>query len=330
MYDSSYKKEYYIVSRQNPTVIIALGGNAISPKNEAGSIKQQFSHTRESLNAIMHFVRERYNICITHGNGPQVGAELLKNEITKEKIPSLPLGMLVANTQGAIGYMIQQTLQNALYNEDADREVVTFISQVKVDRNDPAIKNPVKFIGKTYNKEQAEKFSKLYDWHIKEQEEGLWRRVVSSPTPLYIFNGKSVKHLVEFGTIVIAGGGGGIPAYDDKNNNLHGLDAVIDKDMSAALLGRVIRAEELFIITDVDYVCLNYGKSNQSKINKTNVQEVRIWMDQEQFGEGTMLPKIKAALYFLEHHGNKVIITSLDKVEEAIAGNAGTIIMRGK
>ena len=318
------------MSRQNPTVIVALGGNAISPKNESGNIKQQFAHTRESLDAIMHFVRERYNICITHGNGPQVGAELLKNEITKEKVPSLPLGMLVANTQGAIGYMIQQTLQNALYNEDTNREVVTFISQVKVDRNDPAIKNPVKFIGKTYNKNEADKLSKLYDWQIKEQESGVWRRVVSSPTPLYIFNGKSVKHLVEFGTIVIAGGGGGIPAFDDKNNNLHGLDAVIDKDMSAALLGRVIRAEELFIVTDVNHVYTNYGKNSQKKINKTNIKEIKKWIKQGQFGEGTMLPKIQAALYFLEHHGNKVVITSLNNIEEAIKGNAGTIIMRGK
>ena len=145
------------MSRQNPTVIIALGGNAISPKNETGNIEEQFIHTRESLDAVMHFVRERYNICITHGNGPQVGAELLKNEITKDQIPSLPLGILVANTQGAIGYMIQQSLQNALQKDDIDREVVTFISQVIVDGDDPAIKNPKKFIGKTYKKEEAQK-----------------------------------------------------------------------------------------------------------------------------------------------------------------------------
>ena len=316
------------MSRQNPTVIIALGGNAISPKNETGNIEEQFIHTRESLDAVMYFVKERYNICITHGNGPQVGAELLKNEITKDQIPSLPLGILVANTQGAIGYMIQQTLQNALQKHNIDREVVTFISQVKVDGNDPAIKNPTKFIGKTYEEEEAKKISHSYNWTIKEQEKNIWRRVVSSPKPLYIFNGKSVKHLVEFGTIVIAGGGGGIPAFEDSNNILHGLDAVIDKDMSAALLGRVIRAEELFIITDVDQVYLNYGSSNQTKISKTNIKEIKKWINEKQFAEGTMLPKILAAIYFLEHYGSKVVITSLNKVEEALKGQAGTIITK--
>ena len=277
---------------------------------------------------MMYFVDNRYNICITHGNGPQVGAELLKNEITKDKIPSLPLGVLVANTQGAIGYMIQQTLQNALQKNDIDREVVTFISQVIVDKNDPTIQNPIKFIGKVYDKQKAKQLSKEYQWNIKEQEKGVWRRVVSSPKPLYIFNGNSVKHLVDFGTIVIAGGGGGIPAFEDKNNFLHGLDAVIDKDMSAALLGRVIKAEELFIITDVDQVCLNYGTNNQVEISKTNVKELQTWINDNQFGEGTMLPKIHAAIYFLEHHGQKVVITSLNKVEEAIKGNAGTIITK--
>ena len=152
--------------------------------------------------------------------------------------------------------------------------------------------------------------------------------MVASPKPLYIFNGNSVKHLVDFGTIVIAGGGGGIPAFEDKNNFLHGLDAVIDKDMSAALLGRVIKAEELFIITDVDQVCLNYGTNNQVEISKTNVKELQTWINDNQFGEGTMLPKIHAAIYFLEHHGQKVVITSLNKVEEAIKGNAGTIITK--
>ena len=230
------------LGRQNPTVIIALGGNAISPKNETGTIEQQFEHTRDSLKGVMSFVKKRYNICITHGNGPQVGAELLKTEMTESEIPPLPLGVLVANTQGAIGYMIQQSLQNALYAEDTKREVVTFISQMKVDGNDPAIDNPNKFIGKRYNRKDAQKMTEKYGWKLKEQEPGEWRRVVPSPTPLYIFNGRSIKHLVEFGTIVIAGGGGGIPAYNKPNGSLNGLDGVIDKDMSAALLGRVLKS----------------------------------------------------------------------------------------
>ena len=314
---------------KNKSVIIALGGNAISPKDEAGTIEQQFQHTRESLKAVMHFVRAEYNICITHGNGPQVGAELLRNEISSNYIPPLPLGLLVANTQGAIGYMIQQSLQNALYNESTEREVVTFISQMKVDRNDPEIGKPNKFIGKTYSKEQAEGLRDRYNWVIKEQEPNCWRRVVSSPTPLYIFNGKSIKHLVDFGTIVIAGGGGGIPSYNKEDGSLHGLDGVVDKDMTAALLGRIIRSDEFFIITDVDNIFLNFNSNNQEKINKATSSEVAKWLDDGHFGKGSMEPKIKSALYFLEHHGREVVITSLNKIEEAINGTAGTRITKG-
>ena len=150
----------------NKTVIIALGGNALSPKNESGTIKQQFIHTRESLKSVMHFVKQNYNICITHGNGPQIGAELSRNEISMDIIPPLPLNVLVANTQGAIGYMIQQSLQNALYKIDSDREVVTFISQMKIDRNDSAIQKPTKFIGKVFSESTAYKLAKKYDWKI--------------------------------------------------------------------------------------------------------------------------------------------------------------------
>ena len=308
------------------TVIIALGGNALSPKSEAGTIEQQFRHTRNSLKSVMHFVKKNYNICITHGNGPQVGAELSRNEISMNIIPPLPLNVLVANTQGAIGYMIQQSLQNSLYSEDSKREVATFISQMKVDRNDKSLKNPSKFIGKIFSEEEAFKLSKKYGWDIAKQENNQWRRVVPSPDPLYIFNGKSIKHLVDFGTIVIAGGGGGIPAYNKKNGNLKGVDGVVDKDKSSALLGRIIKANEYFIITDVDNIYLNYNKDNQKKITNTTADEIKKWLEDGHFGIGSMEPKIKSALYFLKYHGKKVVITSIDKIEEALNNNAGTHI----
>ena len=316
------------MSHQNPTAIIALGGNALSPKSEAGTINQQFKHTRESLKAVMHFVDLRYNICITHGNGPQVGAELSKNEIAMDIIPPLPLNVLVANTQGAIGYMIQQSLQNALYKRNSKREVVTFISQMKINNNDKALKNPTKYIGKIYSKEKAYKLSKKYNWDILEQEKNQWRRVVPSPNPLYIFNGKSIKHLVDFGTIVIAGGGGGIPSYNRKDGVLEGIDGVVDKDKTAALLGRIIRADEYFIITDVDNIYLNYNAKNEQKIDIATVSQVEEWLKQGHFGIGSMEPKIKSALYFLKHHGKKVVITSIKKLEKAIAGQAGTQIIK--
>ena len=316
------------MSRQNPTVIIALGGNALSPKSEAGTIEQQFKHTRESLKAVIHFVDLRYNICITHGNGPQVGAEMSRNEISMKKIPPLPLNVLVANTQGAMGYMIQQSLQNALYTINSKREVVSLISQMKVDSNDPAIDNPSKFIGKTFCKEKASELATRYKWNIAEQEKDVWRRVVPSPNPLYIFNGKSIKHLVDFGTIVIAGGGGGIPSYNSNKGSLRGLDGVVDKDKTAALIGRIIRAQEYFIITDVDNIFLNYNKPEQIKLDIITYSETEKYLNEGHFGIGSMEPKIKSALYFLKHHGNKVVITSIDKIEEAINGNAGTKIIR--
>ena len=306
--------------------MIALGGNALSPKGEAGTIYQQFSHTRESLDAIMHFVNLEYNICLTHGNGPQVGDELYRMELTYSNIPPLPLGVCVAQTQGSIGYMVQQSLQNALKEHQIEREVVTLITQTIVDADDPSIKNPTKFIGQCYTKAEAENMAQNFGWNIREQNEGEWRQVVPSPLPQYIEHGKSIQTLVDHGIIVIASGGGGIPAYWNKNGNLEGLDAVVDKDLSAALLGRVIKASELWIITDVDSVSINYGSTNEKTIHEMTTDEASAYHAEGHFQSGTMSPKIEAALYFLKYHGDKVVITSIDGITEAIEGKNGTLI----
>ena len=306
--------------------MIALGGNALSPKDEAGTIYQQFAHTRESLEAIMHFVNLDYNLCLTHGNGPQVGDELFRMELTQSDVPPLPLGVCVAETQGSIGYMIQQSLQNALKEKTIDREVVTLITQTIVDADDPTIKNPSKFIGQRFSKDEAVKMAEKFNWTVKEQNEGEWRQVVPSPLPQYIEHGKSIQTLVDNGIIVIASGGGGIPAYWNENGNLEGLDAVVDKDLSAALLGRVIKANELWIITDVDQVCLNYGMDNEEGLSKITVSEAKQYYSEGHFQAGSMGPKIQAALYFLKYHGDKVVITSIEGVKEAINDNNGTII----
>ena len=274
------------------SVMIALGGNALSPKGEAGTINQQFSHTRESLDAIMHFVNLEYNICLTHGNGPQVGDELYRMELTYRDIPPLPLGVCVAQTQGSIGYMLQQSLQNALKEHQIEREVVTLITQTIVDADDPSIKNPTKFIGQRYTKAEAENMAQNFGWIIREQNEGEWRQVVPSPLPQYIEHGKSIQTLVDHGIIVIASGGGGIPAYWNKNGNLEGLDAVVDKDLSAALLGRVIKASELWIITDVDSVSINYGSTNEKTIHEMTTDEASAYHAEGHFQSGTMGPKI--------------------------------------
>ena len=230
------------------TAIIALGGNALSQKKQAGTIAEQFNNTRHSFEQIMEFLRRDYNICLTHGNGPQVGDELLRMDLTRETVPPLPLGVCVAGTQGTMGYMIQQTFQNALRAENIDKEVVTLVTQVIVHADDPSFEDPLKFVGKRYSLDEATALAEELGWDIKEQEPGKWRRVVPSPDPEFVMHGLSIRTLVESGTIVIAAGGGGIPVYNTDDQKLKGIDAVVDKDLSAAKLGRVIRAQEYYII----------------------------------------------------------------------------------
>ena len=308
-----------------PTAIIAMGGNSISPKGETGTIQQQFSHTRETVEGISHFIERGYNLCINHGNGPQVGNELLRMDLTHDQVPSLPLGVCVAGTQGTIGYMIQQSLQNKLRDMELDREVVTLVTQVIVDKNDPTIQEPTKFVGPWYTEYEIRPFVEKFGWSVREQEPGQWRRVVPSPMPEYIMHGKSIKSLVDRGTIVIATGGGGIPVYNDAEH-LEGLDAVIDKDYTAAKLGRIIYAEELWIITDVEYVYHNYGRFDQLPIQELTSSKAKKLYDNGEFQKGSIGPKIKAAMHFLKYHGDKVVITSIPCIKDAIEGNAGTII----
>jgi len=313
---------------KNSTVMIALGGNSISPKGKTGSIEDQFSQTRKTMDGLSNFIDLNYNICITHGNGPQVGNELLRMDLTNEKVPPLPLGVCVANTQGQMGYMIQQTLQNKLRDMNIDREVVTLVTQVIVDKNDKSINNPTKYIGPIYSKKDIMPLSNKFNWKIKEQEPGNWRRVVPSPMPDYIMHGKSIKALVDRGTIVIAFGGGGIPVYNDDEHKIKGLDAVIDKDFSAAKMGRIIKAQELWIISDIEYVYRNFGEENQTPYKEISFQDLISLYKNNSFQEGTIKPKIKAAIHFLKHHGEKVVITSINNIQNALNDQSGTIIRK--
>ena len=308
--------------------MIALGGNSLSPKGKTGSIESQFSYARKTMDGLSNFIDLNYNICITHGNGPQVGNELLRMDLTHEKIPPLPLGVCVANTQGQMGYMIQQTLQNKLRDMNIDREVVTLVTQVIVDKNDKNINNPTKYIGPIYSKKDIMPLSNKFNWKIKEQEPGNWRRVVPSPMPDYIMHGKSIKALVDRGTIVIAFGGGGIPVYNDDEHKIKGLDAVIDKDFSAAKMGRIIRAQELWIISDIEYVYRNFGEENQTPYKEISFQDLISLYKNNSFQEGTIKPKIKAAIHFLKHHGEKVVITSINNIQNALNDQSGTIIRK--
>ena len=308
--------------------MIALGGNSLSPKGKTGSIEDQFSYTRKTMDGLSNFIDLNYNICITHGNGPQVGNELLRMDLTNEQVPPLPLGVCVANTQGQMGYMIQQTLQNKLRDMNIDREVVSLVTQVIVDKNDESINNPTKYIGPRYSKNDIRLLSNKFNWKIKEQEPGIWRRVVPSPMPDYIMHGKSIKALVDRGTIVIAFGGGGIPVYNDDKHKIEGLDAVIDKDYSAAKMGRIIRAQELWIISDIEYLYRNFGEENQTPYKEINFQDLISLYKNNSFQEGTIKPKIKAAIHFLKHHGEKVVITSINNIQNALNDQSGTIIRK--
>lgn len=315
------------MSPKKQTAVIALGGNAITKKGVPDTIANQFANTRQSLSGIIPLIKNGYNIAITHGNGPQVGNALLRVELALDKAPELPLGICVADTEGGMGYMIEQSLQNRLRSEKIKRDVVTIVTQVIVDKNDPSIADPSKYVGQFYDYNTARKYSKERKWQIKKDADRGWRRVVASPIPLKIVEADHIQTLVAKGVIVIAAGGGGIPIYVDENGDYEGVDAVIDKDRASALLANSIGAELLIILTGVDQVALNFGKLDQKLLCDVKYDEMRKYLKQGHFPKGSMGPKVEAALGFLEGGGKKVIITSIENAYEAVVGEAGTTIV---
>lgn len=307
--------------------VIALGGNAIAVSGKE-DIHAQFANTRKSLEGIVELIQEGYNLAITHGNGPQVGNALLRVERTIKDIPALPLGVIVADTEGGMGYMIEQSLQNKLHQLDIKRDVVTIITQVIVDPDDPSIINPTKYVGPFYTEKQAHALSAQYGWVIREDSGRGFRRLVPSPIPVRIINRHIIRQLVDQGVIVIAAGGGGIPVYIEQDGTYEGVDAVIDKDRATAVLARDIGARTLMILTGVDNVYLNFMKPDQVKLEKIAAREARDFLAQGHFPAGSMGPKIEAAVGFLESGGEEVIITSLEKAKPALLGSAGTHIVK--
>ncbi len=311
----------------NKTAVVALGGNAITRAGEEDTIYRQFANTRRSLDGIVELVREGYNLVVTHGNGPQVGNALLRCELSRGKAPELPLGVLVADTEGGMGYMIEQSLQNRLRAENINRPVVTIITQMLCDEKDPATHNPTKFIGQFYSEEQARNYAETLGWQMKTDSKRGWRRVVPSPIPYKAVESGTIKMLVDSGTIVIAGGGGGIPIYIDEKGNYEGIDAVIDKDLGSAVIAREIEAGILSILTDVDRVAINYGKPDHKELDQVTLSEIKEYYRQGHFPAGSMGPKIAAAIRFLEDGGQLVTITSLDNAYRVVRGEAGTRIV---
>jgi carbamate kinase len=306
------------------TIVMALGGNALQPAGGTGDIYEQFAHTRSSLEPLVALAREGWRIVVVHGNGPQIGDDLRRNEMARSVLPPLPVGVLVAATEGWIGYMIQQSLKNALDRFGVKRDVVTIVTQVVVDPDDPASRDPIKPIGRAMDRESAEALE-ADGVPMRETPNG-WRRLIASPIPIRIVEHAQIRRLLESGTIVIAAGGGGCPVFMDPKRGLEGLDAVIDKDRAAQVLGGDIDASAFMILTDVEGVYRNFGKPNQELIREMTVAEARALLDSDELGKGSMAPKVEAAVAFVEDGGTTAHIGRLDVGIDVVEGRAGTTI----
>lgn len=317
------------------TAVVALGGNALAPAGEASTVYDQFRHTRESLAPIVELALAGWSVCIVHGNGPQVGEELVRNEVAREEANPLPLGVLVAATAGWIGYMVQQSLDNALARAAAPasgagepsgrRGVATVITQVQVDPTDPALRNPTKFIGRALTDDRARELEA--EGHVVRRDgHGNLRRVVGSPPPQAICELDAIKTLVEAGMLVVACGGGGAPVYRHPTLGWEGIDAVVDKDLAAAVLARDLGAALLLILTDVDAVYADWGTPQPRPLKQLTIAEAERMDAEKAFGEGSMAPKIRAAVDFVRRTGGRAVITSLARGQAAVRGEAGTTI----
>ncbi len=309
--------------------VVALGGNALLRGDERGTIDEQNKNSIDTLKNLIYLIKDGYDIVISHGNGPQVGNILMRNDAGAEMydIPPMPLDICVADSQGGIAYMIERNLKNILIQEGIDKNVISLVTQVVVDKDDPAFNNPTKRVGKIYTKEQADELSAKKGWVFKKspKADNAWRRVVPSPQPKKIMNEKLVESLVRQGNIVIAAGGGGIPVYYDENGLIQPLEAVIDKDNASSLLATNIGADEFYILTDVPFVYADYGKPTQKVLEFLDAADTKKYLEQGTFGEGNMAPKIRAALRFVENGGKKSVITEATKLEDRSIGTRITL-----
>ncbi len=310
--------------------VVAFGGNALLRGNEIGSIEQQEKNAYDTCKKLIGLIKQDYNVIITHGNGPQVGNILLRNEAGYEKfkIPKMPLDICVADSQGGIGYMIERQMRNLLVEEKMKKNVVSFITQVMVDREDPAFENPTKPIGPFYIKEEADLLAKANDWEFRQdpRKRG-WRRVVASPKPIDVLNKKIIRDIAKRGNIVIAAGGGGVPVFEHKDKHLEAIEAVIDKDLASSLLAREIGADAFYIITDVPKVYVHFNTPKQKALDKVTVKEIMKYHDDGEFAAGSMAPKVLAGVEFVKNGGTEAVITSAEELEKE---NCGTRIVNQK
>jgi carbamate kinase len=310
------------------TVVIAIGGNSLIKDAMHHSVRDQYAAVVETVRHITDLLERHYRIVITHGNGPQVGFILLRSEHARGRVHPVPLDSIVADTQGALGYQLQQALENEFRRRQLRKSVATIVTQTLVDQNDPAFANPSKPIGEFYTREQAAERMKTEQWAMVEDAGRGWRRVVASPRPERIIEADVVRHLVKDGYVVVAAGGGGIPVVADPEGMLSGVPAVIDKDLASAVLANQIGADRLVISTSVPKVCVNFGRPDQQALDLMTLSQARAFAAEGHFASGSMLPKVEACLQFLQGGGREALITSADNLSLALDGGSGTRIVR--
>jgi len=306
--------------------LIAFGGNAILPNNKKGLQKEQMKEARKAASLMIDVVKKGFELIIVHGNGPQVGNLLIQMEEAVNKVPPFSVEVCDAMTEGSMGYMIEKALINELRKNSLDKEVVTLITQVIVDKHDKAFDNPTKPVGPFYSKYRAQMLAREKKWTMKEDAGRGYRKVVPSPNPIDIVPKRVVKELVNSGKIVIVAGGGGIPVVINGRGLFEGVEAVIDKDYAASLIAREVNVDLFIILTNVARVCLNFGKPDETTIHEMTVGEAQKYLSQGQFPPGSMEPKIKAAIEYIKHGGQEVLITSAGHLRASLINRSGTKI----
>jgi carbamate kinase len=307
-------------------VVLAIGGNAIIKEGQKGTIEEQRENLVESSKPVLDLMEQGHTVVITHGNGPQVGNTLIRGEMAKSVIPEYPLDVYGAETQGNLGYLIQQIFKNEMTSRNINKTIATVVTQSVVSKEDPAFENPTKPIGPFYSKEDMEKIVAESNLTFVEDAGRGYRRVVASPKPVRIVEKEAIETLLNNGISVVSTGGGGIPVIENEGK-IEGIEAVIDKDFASALLAADINADFLFILTGVEQVAINFGKPDQQNLLEMTIDDALRYLDEGQFPKGSMGPKIEAAILFLQKGGKNVIITSMDKLQDALEGKTGTRIV---
>jgi len=308
-------------------IIVAIGGNATHPEDIEGTSREQKDIAAITAKALLPLTMLDNELIITHGNGPVVGKILMRQILTRDTIAPMPLDICVAHSQGGIAYLLMQAIENTLREVDNERHVACLLTQVKVDENDPAFNDPSKPIGAFYDADEAQRISNELGWMMKEDSGRGWRHVVPSPKPKHICDISLIQELTERGSVVIAGGGGGIPVIRNEKGVRHGIQAVIDKDLTSAHIGNVLGIDVLMILTAVPKVCINFGTPEQRELDRVTLKEIKEFYALGQFPPGSMGPKIDAAIKFLEGGGKHVIIADLEEAMPALHGKTGTHIV---